>query len=84
MLEPTSMSLLSTNDKRRLRHPLASLRTQSSKSRSLLQSEEPFTLVHNLRTRPLAFVAACVGLMGVLAVKVVLTRAEAPTRPGGR
>lgn len=44
---------------------------------------EPFTLLHNLRTRPLAFVVAGLGLMGVLAVKTLLVRAgSAAPKPG--
>ena len=79
------MSIFSTNGNRRSRHTtLSSLHGSAGKSRSLLQGEEPFTLFHNLRTRPLAFVASCAGLLGVLAVKVLLTRAEAPGKPDSR
>ncbi len=73
MLSTCHMSLLSSTKSNRAR--------QGS---PLLQGDEPFTLLHNLRTRPLAFVTACLGLMGVLAVKVLLTRAEASAKPGDR
>ncbi len=34
------------------------------------------TLLHNLRTRPLTFVAGCLGLFAVLAVKTFFVRAH--------